>query len=146
MAIATGAAIALALSAGATAGASIYSAHQAHEASDTAAAAQKDAATTNANRSDATTQQALQLLGQTQQSNANAYAPYTSLGTSGLSALRSTLNLPASGPAPAAGGMGFQGFGTSQPVQSTAAPTLGQIKQFPNGKRGQWDGRGWLEI
>ena len=37
-----------------------------------------------------------------------------------------------------------QGIGGGS--QSTSGPSVGAIKQFPNGKKGQWDGHGWVEV
>src|SRR5262245_56046748 len=96
MAVATG----LLIAAGITAAANAYAAHEASSAGESAAKDQAKAARSSTQRSDISTAAALNLLNQAQASNNAAYAPYRDLGTSGMSALRSTLNLP-DVPAPA---------------------------------------------
>lgn len=32
------------------------------------------------------------------------------------------------------------------PSPDFAQPTFGQMKTFPNGRQGKWDGKGWLHI
>lgn len=147
MGVATGIAIAAGIAAASTA----YGAHEAASASEGAAKTQARAARSMAQNQGAATQQALEVLRGAQASNVAAYNPYRDMGTSGLSALRSGLNLPdvpAPPIAPLPSGAGLKGLGTSAPALNSASstPRLGEIKDFPNGRRGQWDGHGWVAV
>ena len=40
----------------------------------------------------------------------------------------------------------IQGQGAPEVPPSTSAPSIGEIKTFPNGRRGRWDGTGWEAV
>lgn len=47
---------------------------------------------------------------------------------------------------PPSGGLGAPGMGQPGMGQGAVMPKVGDIKVFPNGNRGRWDGQGWEHV
>lgn len=74
----------------------------------------------------------------------NAPLTPTSQGYGSLMGAQSGAPSPAVSAASTAAGVAPQGVMPALGAQ--AAPKIGDVKSFPNGKRGRWDGQGWEQV